>query len=267
VSDSDRRGFLRLTGAAAAGAAATALAGCSGEGTPVADASPGPATPAASPGASGVPSPSATPGTSALAALPAQVTHGPRGTGKVALTFHGQGPAAMAEALLAAAEQGGAKITVLAVGSWLDQYPQMATRILGGGHELGNHTWHHLDIDSMDAAQARAEIEGCAARLRALTGSARTWFRPSQTQYATPLVERTARRAGYRTCLSYDLDSLDYTDPGPDAVVASVLGSVRGGSVVSMHLGHPGTVTALPQILHAFSERKLRAVTATELFT
>ena len=135
----------------------------------------------------------------------------------------------MAEALLAEAERAGARVSVLAVGTWLEQYPQIAQRILSGGHDLGNHTMHHLDIAAMDAAGAYAEIAGCAQRLRVLTGSAGRWFRPSQTQYATPLIEREARKAGYQTCVSYDVDSLDYTDPGPDAVVVhrARLGAAR----------------------------------------
>jgi peptidoglycan/xylan/chitin deacetylase (PgdA/CDA1 family) len=173
----------------------------------------------------------------------------------------------MADALLTAAERGGARVTVLAVGIWLEQYPHMGRRILRGGHDLGNHTLHHLDIAAMDAAGAHAEIEGCAQQLRLQTGSIGRWFRPSQTHYATPLIERTARKVGYRTCVSYDVDSLDYTDPGPDAVVANVLGSVRRGSIVSMHLGHAGTVTALPRILHGLARRGLRPVTLTDLLS
>jgi peptidoglycan/xylan/chitin deacetylase (PgdA/CDA1 family) len=196
-----------------------------------------------------------------------QVVHGPRDRPQVALTFHGQGPLSIAEALLAEAERASARLSVLAVGTWLEQYPQIAQRILSGGHDLGNHTMHHLDIAAMDAAGAYAEIAGCAQQLRDLTGSEGRWFRPSQTQYATPLIEREAGQAGYQTCVSYDVDSLDYTDPGPDKVVATVLGSVRPGSIVSMHFGHSGTVTALPTILSGLSERGLRPVTLTALLS
>ncbi len=161
----------------------------------------------------------------------------------------------MADGLLAEAERAGVRVTVLAVGTWLEQNPQMARRILRGGHELGNHTLHHLDIAAMDA------------RLRALTGSIGRWFRPSQTRYATALIERTARKVGYQACVSYDVDSLDYTDPGPDAVVATVLGSVRRGSIISLHLGHPGTLTALPAILHGLTAQGLRPVTLTGLLS
>jgi peptidoglycan/xylan/chitin deacetylase (PgdA/CDA1 family) len=219
--------------------------------------SPAPATPALSAPAS--------PQHHAAIRLGRQVVHGSRKRAQVALTFHGQGPVSMADALLAEAERAGARVTVLAVGTWLQQYPQMAHRILRGGHDLGNHTMHHLDIAVMNAAGAHAEIAECARRLHTLTGSIGLWFRPSQTHYATPLIEREARKVGYQTCVSYDVDSLDYTDPGPGAVVANVLGSVRRGSIVSMHLGHPGTVTALPTILRGMARRKLRPVTLTDL--
>jgi peptidoglycan/xylan/chitin deacetylase (PgdA/CDA1 family) len=173
----------------------------------------------------------------------------------------------MADALLAEAERAGAQVTVLAVGTWLVQYPQIAHRILGGGHDLGNHTMHHLDIKAMDALATYAEIAGCARRLHALTGSIGHWFRPSQTQYSTPLIEREARKAGYQTCVSYDVDSLDYTDPGPDAVASTVLRLTRPGSIISLHLGHPGTVTALPAIVRGLASRGLRPVTLTELLS
>lgn len=199
--------------------------------------------------------------------LPDQIEHGPRDRRDVALTFHGQGDPELAGALLAAAEKAGARLTVLAVGTWLDAHPEVAERILRGGHELGNHTQNHVAIDSLDEAAAAAEIERCARRLEKLTGSRGRWFRPSQTRLTTPLVVRLARRAGYPHVLSYDVDSLDWTDPGPAAVRARLAGQAGPGSVVSLHFGHPGTVAALPGILDDLHRRGLRAVTTSELLT
>jgi peptidoglycan/xylan/chitin deacetylase (PgdA/CDA1 family) len=261
----ERREFLLLAGLAATGAG---LAGCTSArqaGEPPADRGPGSSAAVPSPSASPRGSASSQPGKPPGQQLGPQVVHGPRDRSQVALTFHGQGPVPMAEALLAEAERAGARVSVLAVGTWLEQNPQIARRILGGGHDLGNHTMHHLDIAAMDAAGAYAEIAGCARRLRALTGSVGRWFRPSQTRYSTPLIEREARRAGYRTCVSYDVDSLDYTDPGPDAIVSTVLGKTRPGSIVSLHLGHSGTVTALPAILRGLARQGLRPVSLTGL--
>jgi peptidoglycan/xylan/chitin deacetylase (PgdA/CDA1 family) len=253
----ERREFLLLAGAAVTGAG---LAGCAG--APESSGSVG-GSGAGSPAAT--PSPTARQSRDAGIRLGPQVVHGSRHRPQVALTFHGQGPVSIADALLTEAERVGARVTVLAVGTWLGQYPQIAERILSGGHDLGNHTMHHLDIAAMGASAAYAEIAGCAQRLRTLTGSPGRWFRPSQTRYSTPLIEAVARKAGYQTCVSYDVDSLDYTDPGPDAIVSTVLGSTRPGSIVSMHFGHSGTVTALPAILRGLASRGLRPVTLTDL--
>ncbi|MFC8511088.1 polysaccharide deacetylase family protein [Streptomyces sp. NPDC057411] len=248
----DRRGALRAGAATAlAGALATA---CGTEPRPA----PPPKGPAPAPAA---PSPRRYPG------MPDEIAHGPRDRPRVALTFHGQGDPALARAVLGHAERAGARVTVLAVGDWLDQHPEMARRVLDGGHELGNHTQRHLDVDAMTEAQAVEEIQACATRLRRLTGSIGTWFRPSRTQHAGETVRQAARRVGYPHVLSYDVDSLDFTSPGPAAVVANVTGAIRDGSVVSLHFGYADTVAALPLLLADLDRRGLRAVTTTELLT
>ncbi|EDX26344.1 polysaccharide deacetylase family protein [Streptomyces sp. Mg1] len=198
---------------------------------------------------------------------PVEIGHGPRDRPRVALTFHGNGDPATARAILAEAEKGGARVTVLAIGSWLDAHPEMARRILDGGHELGNHTQRHLAVNTMPEAEAYAEITQCAQRLKRLTGSIGSWFRPSQTRYATPLVRTLAQRAGYPHVLSYDVDSLDFTSPGAAAVIRTVTGTIRSGSVVSLHFGYADTVAAMPPLLEELARRKLRAVTTTELLT
>ncbi|MFJ3338541.1 polysaccharide deacetylase family protein [Streptomyces sp. NPDC086766] len=261
VTTTDRRGVLRTGAGLVAGGALAA--GCSAAG---ADAPPSSAPP--SPRAPHAPAtPLAAPAPRAFPRQPAQITHGPRDRPRVALTFHGQGDPAVARALLTEAERHGARVTVLAVGTWLDEHPDLARRILDGGHDLGNHTQRHLAVNTMSEADARSEITACADRLRRLTGSIGTWFRPSRAPTASPLVARLARGAGYPHVLSYEVDSLDYTDPGAPAITRKVLAEVRAGSVVSLHFGHPGTVTALPGLLTALDRRGLHAVTTTELLS
>ncbi|MFJ8509595.1 polysaccharide deacetylase family protein [Streptomyces avermitilis] len=269
----NRRSALRAgAGLAAAGALAT---GCSatGAGAHPASASRVTGTTQATgtsrpPGTPHPPSgPVSAPAPRAFPRQPAQITHGPRTRPRVALTFHGQGDPAVTEKLLGEAEKAGARVTVLAVGSWLDEHPGVARRILDGGHDLGNHTLRHIDINAMPEPDAYAEILGCADRLRRLTGSIGTWFRPSRASRASPLVERVARRVGYPHVLSYDVDSLDFTSPGATAVTRQVLGGIRPGSVVSLHFGYADTVAALPALLHELDRRGLRAVTTTELLS
>jgi peptidoglycan/xylan/chitin deacetylase (PgdA/CDA1 family) len=260
-----RRGLLL----AAASAGAAVAAACSSSVRRSASAA-HPVTPSGSTTAPLQPAPRTPTSASTRASTPVvsgpatQVAAGPRNRAEVALTFHGQGDPAIARSLLRIFAGSGAAVTVLAVGTWLEQFPFVAREILDGGHELGNHTYRHLDIDSLSAADARQEILRCRNLLMTLTGSPGAHFRQSQAQTATPLVRRLAGEAGYRVCLSYDVDSLDYTDPGP-AEVRRRVRSARPGSIVSLHFGHPDTVAAMPGILADLAHRGLRPVTASRL--
>lgn len=195
----------------------------------------------------------------------AEIGHGPRTKPQVALTFHGNGDPALATKLLDLVEHAGAKISVLAVGTWLVAHPEMATRVLHGGHDLGNHTMHHKPMRKLGAAEARREVHDCAAVLRRTAKSPGRWFRASGTQQTTPLIRSAAAASGYATCVSYDVDGLDWQDPPAATVVKAVLDGVRPGSIVSLHLGHPVTIAALPQILSGLRTKRLAPVTLGEL--
>lgn len=254
-----RRTLLRAAGA---GAALAVIGSCSAPA-----ASPPPEKPPHEPPGGPPGGPNATLGAarggSGAAAL--ELVRSERGRPQVALTFHGAGEPALTRQVLDVLGRGGARVTVLAVGTWLARYPDAAAMVRDGGHELGNHTWSHPVLSALNPAGVRAEIERCRDRLVALTGGPGPFFRPSSTQHATAAELGIAGAAGYPRVLSYDLDSRDWTDPGQRAV-RRALASARAGSVVSMHLGHPGTVTALPGILDDLAVRGLAPVTATELF-
>jgi peptidoglycan/xylan/chitin deacetylase (PgdA/CDA1 family) len=177
-----------------------------------------------------------------------EFVHATSGRPEVALTFHGAGDLDLATKILTGFADRGAAVTVLAIGTWLQASPDAAKIVTGHGHELGNHTWSHPNLAGMSEAAVRAEIERCRDRLAALTGSPGAFFRPSAAQHATAVVRKLAGAAGYARVLSYDVDSRDFTDPGAAAIRRNVRAAVAG-SVVSMHLGHPGTLDALPGII------------------
>lgn len=239
-------------------ASAATLAGCS---TP-----PRAAPPATTQPRPVEPTPTAT-SSSTPAALVGPAVELVRGDGtrpQVALTFHGAGDLGITRRVLDILAQHRAKVTVLAVGTWLAASPDAAKMIVDGGHELGNHTWSHPALSHLAPSAVRAEIERCRDRLVQLTGSPGGWFRQSQGQHATPDELAEAGRAGYSRVLSYDVDSLDWQDPGP-ATIRRATAAARAGSVVSMHLGHEGTVQALPGILADLADRGLVPVTANDL--
>jgi len=199
------------------------------------------------------------------AATSPDITHGPRTKPEVALTFHGAGTPANAAALLKILRDTKTPVSVFAVGTWLKGEPALAKEILNDGHDLGNHTYSHTQMKTISATKVDSEISLCAKELIALTGNHGSWFRPSGTQYSTALIRKSALKYGYKKCISYEVDSHDYQDPGKAAVVANVMKSVKNGSIVSLHFGHQDTIDALPTLLNQLRAKGLMPVTLTQM--
>ncbi|MFN2608746.1 MAG: polysaccharide deacetylase family protein [Acidimicrobiales bacterium] len=252
-----RRRFLLAAGSAAA------LAACARTGRHT--ASP-PSASAGGPAAAGPVPTSTPPATVPVARGPARFVHsGPTTGGQMALTFHGSGDVGVVTALLDVARRVRAPITVFAVGQWLEANPAMADRLRADGHELANHTYTHPALASVDRAGVASEITRCRDVLARLSGSGGRWFRPSGVDVPTSLMLEEAGSAGYGTVVGYDIDPLDYTDPGAAAVLSRTRAKLHAGAIVSLHTGHQGTVDAFEPVVAAVRAAGLEPVVVSEL--
>jgi peptidoglycan/xylan/chitin deacetylase (PgdA/CDA1 family) len=244
---------------AAVGALAAACSGDGGASDGATTTAPGPTT---------VP---ATPTAPASTAPPAArfVVSGPTTKPRVALTFHTNGDLGLADQLLDELAQRHVKMTSFIVGNWLEANPGMAARIADGGHEFANHTYTHPSFLQLSRDAQLGEVIGCRDVLVRLTGGPGAAFRPSGTDDGTvspgDQVLSVAAEAGYTTVLGFDVDPLDYDDPGAATVTERTLAAVHPGAIVSLHFGHAGTVQALPAILDGLEQRDLTPVTVSTL--
>lgn len=195
------------------------------------------------------------------------ISHGSRAKKEVALTFHGAGSISIARELLAITQASQTPITVMAVGAWLNANPGIAKEILKGGHEVGNHTLSHLTMTHLTLAQASKEIALGKAAVKKATGNSVSYFRPSGTPKSNAIIRKAALANGYKNCITYDVDTLDYQDPTPSAIVRNCLNRVQNGSIVSLHFGHTNTVKALPGIIEGLKKVQLTPVTLTALLS
>lgn len=261
MDGSGRRLTRRHVLGMSAATAALVVAGCSTD-EPTSPrtsnaTTPGRPTSAVGPASSDAPSP--------ISGGPAvQVVRASNDRAQVALTFHGAGDLGIARQIHDTLGGAGARATIMAVGTWLAASPDGIRMFHDSGHDIGNHTWSHGVMADMSTTTTLSEIERCRDKLDELLGTPGSFFRQSSAQTATQAELVAAGLAGYRRVLSYDIDGLDWKDPGP-AVIRSAVATATAGSVVSLHLGHQGTVAALPGILADLAARGLTPVTATEL--
>jgi peptidoglycan/xylan/chitin deacetylase (PgdA/CDA1 family) len=195
----------------------------------------------------------------------ADISHGDRSKPQIALTFHGAGELTIAHQILAITKSTSTPISVMAIGAWLNTNPGIGKEILDLGHDLANHTQNHKTMTHLTLKQASAEVAAGKKSLSKVIGTNYGFFRPSGTQKSNSIIRKAAGAAGYAHCISYDVDTLDYQDPAPSAIVKNCMQSIQNGSIVSLHLGHKNTVKALPLLIQALHEKKLVPVTLTTL--
>ena len=110
-----------------------------------------------------------------------------------------------------------------------------------------NHSNSHPYMSKISAAERAAELDTCNDKIEAITGVRPTLFRPPYGDYDNNVI-RSVEDAGM-TCIQWSLDSLDWKDPTPQAMVERITSRVRSGDIVLFHNAAKNTPAALPAII------------------
>ena len=193
----------------------------------------------------------------------------------VALTFDdGPDPRYTPKVLDVLAEKN-VKATFFIVGASGAVNRDLLRRLYADGHDIGNHTFTHINTSLVSPYQLKVELNATRRLLEATIGVGTELFRPP---FATDLEPQTVDAAqalvvaaslGY-VSIGMNVDPQDWTRPFPDRIVShAVEGIARGdGNVILLHDGggnRSATIEALPRIIDELASQGYRFVTIHEL--
>ncbi len=192
------------------------------------------------------------------------------GLPRVALTFD-DGPSESTPAVLEALARHGVHATFFQVGANARRLPDLARRVAGEGHEIGNHTETHAAFYKRTPRQVEQEINQCQESLGQVHGRAPELFRPPYG--ARWFGMYPALRRHHLTSVMWSVSSHDW-ERSAQAIADHVIRKAEPGAVVLMHDGDtttPGdrrqaTGRAVGMILESLSTRGIVAVTVSSLF-
>ena len=176
--------------------------------------------------------------------------NGPRAADRVvALTFD-DGPSSYTNQVLDILKRERIRATFFVVGENIDERRADLRREIGEGNLVGNHTFTHIDTAGGGSEVAK-QLTETSALIKRETDFTPCLFRPpggTKTPQSTALINRRGLKS-----IGWDVDTQDYTQPGSDSIVQTVLRDARPGSIVLMHDGggpREQTVAALPRTSH-----------------
>jgi peptidoglycan/xylan/chitin deacetylase (PgdA/CDA1 family) len=199
-----------------------------------------------------------------------------------ALTFDDGPDPELTPRILEILAEHGARATFNLMGWSATRYPELVRAVVAAGHELGNHTWTHLDLAGQPARQTRRQLDlGCQA-IQAVAGVRPRWFRPPRGELTGAAV-RAAAELG-QDLLLWSVDRGPGGVGTPAAVADHLAQAVGPGDVIGLHDGvgrgtfHPQSsaaqrlrarrlveLAALPVALQRLKASGIRLVTASAL--
>jgi peptidoglycan/xylan/chitin deacetylase (PgdA/CDA1 family) len=186
--------------------------------------------------------------------------------GEVALTFDDGPDPRFTPAILDTLRARGAPASFFVVGLQAARWPELVQRAFAEGHEIGNHSFTHPDVDRVADWRLGLELEATSRLLETLLGRRALLYRPPSLADVEPRTIAGARAFARAGSLGYlvvdaDVDPRDWEEPSADALVERVLADAHEGGVVLLHDGggdRSTTVAALPRIIDGLRARGLR---------
>ena len=197
------------------------------------------------------------------------VSHGPRTGDRVAITFDDGPNAGATLPIVETLDARGLKATFFSVGKAIDARPDISREVMAHGHLLANHSYRHDSTSWLDPRYG--ELARTQRAFRRQIGRCPSFFRPPHGQH-TPFMAWVVRRHRM-TMVTWDDSAGDWATKDADVVTRRILRRVRPGSIIDLHDGLDGDVTAdrsvlvraLPMILDGLDARHLRPVRLDEL--
>lgn len=155
------------------------------------------------------------------------------------------------------------KATFFVTGEFVQRCENAVLRISKAGHEIGNHSDTHPDMQKLDEQQIIKELTSAGNKIQKVTGIKPTLFRAPSGSYNTQLIQ-TANELGYH-CIQWDCDTVDWKGNTADEMTERVIKKLKNGSILLLHLGAEHTVEALPMIIDAIKEKGYEIVPVSEL--
>ena len=177
----------------------------------------------------------------------------------MALTFD-DGPGERTGELLDVLEKYNAHATFFMQGVNIPGYEAEVARMLQIGCELGNHSYDHPQLSTLDAAGIQKQIGDTNDLIRGAAGKPATVLRPPYGD----IDDNVKANVGLPMIL-WNIDTLDWKTMDAQATINNVLCNADDGDIVLMHDIHSPSVDAAIYLIPKLIEDGYQLVTVSEM--
>ena len=160
-----------------------------------------------------------------------------------------------------------AKATFFVLGKYAELYPDIIKRENEEGHEIGNHTYSHINIKKISKNKLQEEYKKTQEIIYSITNP--KLFRPPYGMVDEKIIDILENDNSVIVLWSYKQDSKDWGNPEVEKIVDTTLSNIENGDIILFHdyvyYDESHTVEALKKIVPELKKRGYKLVTISEL--
>jgi peptidoglycan-N-acetylglucosamine deacetylase len=179
--------------------------------------------------------------------------HGDPGSARAALTFDDAPHPLYEPLLLDTLRRNNIKATFFCIGRNAKAYPYFVRDMIEQGHEIGNHTYHHVRLPGLPDNEVRNELEQANRTLEDISRAPIRFFRPPGGDYSAATL-RISASLGLTTAFWTD-DPGDFDNLGDATLESRLVRKLRPGGIVLLHDNVIDTIQVLPAFLQTAARR------------
>lgn len=129
--------------------------------------------------------------------------------------------------------------TFFLLGENMEERREMVEQLVKDGHLIGNHSYHHVQLNKLSKEAAKGEIEKTNQLIREWTGEDPLYIRPPYGAWSQELENVVDMIPVF-----WNVDSLDWKLQNKERVLCCLSGQVEEGDMILMHDGYQSSVDA-----------------------
>jgi peptidoglycan/xylan/chitin deacetylase (PgdA/CDA1 family) len=176
---------------------------------------------------------------------------------KVALTFDDGPHEGTTREVLDILRKHKVKATFFLSGVQVVKNPHLPPKILNDGHEIGNHSYNHVELYEMKFKEIVEEISKTQEAIKKCTGFVPKLFRAPYGAVNFKIILGALKCR--LTTVRWTVDLHDYLLKEPAEILERMNRShIKGGEIIYLHDGLRSTLQALPDLIEVLNDRGMK---------
>ncbi len=178
----------------------------------------------------------------------------------IALTFDDGPRRSTTGALLDGLAERGVKATFFLVGEMIPGCEDLILRMEEEGHQIGTHSYDHVYLTGLSAADFGRQVDRTESLLTELLGRGGFALRPPYGR-----IDNGVEKRSHSALILWSIDPEDWDDKNTDRIVEHIVSRAQDGDIILLHDIYSTSVEAALRVVDELHQKGFLFVTVEEL--